>query len=283
MYHPCALRLLGITLLCAALVHADDSLEPVSKPGDHSFHGRLVASAVSSGSSVSTAQERAEAEHFDSARTYFERGRKASLVSSAAEKPYVLLAEFEANGSRGKLDTGHYEDTWVSRTQWRREASFGNSRYVRIRNGDKVYELSEGREARLLQFVLATLEPIPAPRSFVESDWRIGRDTVNGTPATRVLSGYESPHGKLDPQDARGYWFDDSGLLLRTFLSGREADWSNGEDFNGMKVARQIEVRKDGQFFMRIHILQIKPAVSVSPRTFEPKGGQWKRAASEDR
>jgi hypothetical protein len=31
-----------------------------------------------------------------------------------------------------------------------------------------------------------------------------------------VLAGYESSEGKLDPDQARGYWFDDSGSLLKT-------------------------------------------------------------------
>ena len=150
-------------------------------------------------------------ETFESARTYFERGRKVGVLAAGSEKPYVLRAEFQAKGSSG-VENGHYEDTWVSNTQWRREASFGKSRYVRSRNGEKRYELSEGPEAGVLRFVLETLEPIPAIDTFYESDWRIKRDRVGDVRAVRVLAGYESPDGKLDPDQARGYWFDDSGF-----------------------------------------------------------------------
>ena len=60
-----------------------------------------------------------------------------------------------------------------------------------------------------LRLVLKVMEPIPAIDTFVESDWKIKRDTVNGTKTIRVLTGYESPEGKLDPEHVRAYWFDE--------------------------------------------------------------------------
>lgn len=216
-------------------------------------------------------------ESFQSARTYFERGRKVGFLAAGSEKPYVLRAEFQAKGKDG-VENGHYEDTWVSNTQWRREASFGKSRYLRSRNGEKRYELAEGTEADMLRFVLKTLEPIPAIDTFTESDWRIKRDMVGDVRAIRVLSGYESPEGKLDPDQARGYWFDDSGLLLKTFLSGIETHWSNFESFGGLKIAREIDVRKDGRLAIRIRIADVEPATAVSANIFALKGHEWQRS-----
>jgi hypothetical protein len=220
----------------------------------------------------------AGSEAFDSARTYFERGRKVSFLAAGADKPYLLHAEFDAKGSEGKVDKGHYEDIWLSNTEWRREASFGNSRYIRSRNGEKRYQLAEGPDGNILRFILETLEPIPAIDTFMESDWRIKRDTVGGVRAVRVLAGYESPEGKLDPEEARGYWFDDSGLLLKTFLHGVETEWTEFEDFEGSKVARQIDVRKDGKLAMRIRITGVTSPNSMSADNFKLKGHEWQRA-----
>lgn len=217
-------------------------------------------------------------EAFDSARSYFERGRKVSFLAAGTDKPYSLRAEFEAKGSEGKVDQGHYEDIWISNTEWRREGSFGKSRYIRSRDGDKRYELAEGPDANLLRFVLKTIEPIPAIDTFTESDWRIKRDTVSGVRAVRVLAGYESPEGKLDPEQARGYWFDDSGLLLQTFLSGVETQWSDFKDFEGFKVSRQVHVRKDGNLAMTIEVTDVSPPNATSADTFELKGHEWQRA-----
>jgi Gram-negative bacterial TonB protein C-terminal len=217
-------------------------------------------------------------EAFESARTYFERGRKVSFLAAGTDKPYSLRAEFEAKGSEGKVDKGHYEDTWLGNSEWRREASFGKSRYVRSKNGEKRYELAEGPDAGVLRFVLQILEPIPATDTFVESDWRIKRDTVSGVRAVRVLAGYESPDGKLDPEQARGYWFDDSGLLLKTYLSGVETEWSDFQDFSGSKLARQIDVSKNGMLAMRIHITEVTPPGPTTAKDFELKGHEWQRA-----
>ena len=214
-------------------------------------------------------------ETFESARTYFERGRKVSFLAAGSDRPYVLRAEFGAKTSGGAVEQGHYEDTWLSDHQWRREASIGKSRYIRSRDGEKRYELAEGPDVGLLRFVLKTLEPIPAIDTFVESDWRIKRDTIDGVRAVRVLAGYESPEGKLDAEQARGYWFDDSGLLLKTFLTGIETDWSDFEDFGSFKVARQIDVRKDGKLAMRIRVAEVVPA-GTGP--FKTEGHEWQRA-----
>lgn len=70
----------------------------------------------------------AGSEAFESARTCFERSRKLSFLAAGSDKAYVLRAEFEAKTSEGIIDKGHYEDTWLSNSQWRREASIGKSR-----------------------------------------------------------------------------------------------------------------------------------------------------------
>jgi hypothetical protein len=81
----------------------------------------------------------------------------------------------------------------MSDRQWRREAVLGSSRVVRSRNGDKRYLIADGPDAALLRIVLIDMEPIPAIDTFVESDWRIKRDTLDGIATIRVARGYESP------------------------------------------------------------------------------------------
>jgi Gram-negative bacterial TonB protein C-terminal len=217
-------------------------------------------------------------ETFETARTYFERGRHASFPAAGNGSPYVLRAEFEAKGQSGIVATGRYEDTWLSAAQWRREVWFENSHYLRCRNGQKSYESAEGPEESLLRLTMKIIEPIPAIDAFYESDWRIRRDTVDGFRAVRVLAGYESPEGKLDPEQARGYWFDDTGLLLKTYFNGLETQRSEFQDFAGAKVAHRIDVLRGEQPVMRIRVEEIAPAEEIPARTFEAPGHEWKRA-----
>jgi hypothetical protein len=217
-------------------------------------------------------------ESFESARTYFERGRHASFLAAGNGKTYVLHAEFDARGSSGAVEKGRYEDTWLSETQWRREAWYGQSHYVRSRSGDKAYQFEEGKDAGILKMVLRMLEPIPAIDTFVESDWRIKRDMVNGIRTVRVLAGYESPDGKLDAEQARGYWFDDTGLLVKTYFSGIETQRFEFEDFAGIKTARRVDVLKDGRLAMRIRVTEVTAPGAVPPKTFEVHGHDWTRS-----
>jgi hypothetical protein len=219
-------------------------------------------------------------ETFDSARTYFERGRHISFPAAGAGPACLLRATFQARVA-GTLEDGQYVDTWKSDDDWRREATIGKSRVVRARHGETRYLLAEGPETGLLRLVLKAMEPIPAVDTFVESDWRIKRDDIDGVKAIRVLAGYESPKGILDPEHARGYWFDESGKLLKTYFAGIETRRSEFEEFNGVQVAHKIGVLHDGKLGMLIRA-EVSAAGTVPEKTFELRGHEWKRAFTDE-
>ena len=93
-----------------------------------------------------------------------------------------------------------------------------------------------------------------------------------------MLSGYESPEGKLDPEHARGFWFDPSGVLVKTFFDGVETRRGDLQDFKGTKVAHRIDVLKDDKLAMHIQVTEIIPAGTVPKNTFELKGHEWTKA-----
>ena len=221
-------------------------------------------------------------ESFESARTYFERGRRVCFPAAGSGPPYVLHAVFQAKVSAGTVEDGEYVDTWKSDDEWRREASIGKSRYVRARNGEKRYELAEGPDARLLKLVLKAMEPIPAIDTFVESDWRIRRDTVDGVKTVRVLTGYESPDGTLDPGHARGYWFDESGKLVKTFFKGIETRRLEFQDFGGAQIPHKITVLRNSQMGMLIRVADISAAGTLPANSFDLPGHKWNRAFTDE-
>jgi len=221
-------------------------------------------------------------ESFASARTYFERGRDVGFPSAGSGMPYVLRAEFTARGSSGEAEKGKYEDTWVSDSQWRREAWFGKSRYVRTRNGEERYELAEGPEAGLLRLVFKVIEPIPATETFVESDWRIQRDLVDGLTTVRVASGDESPDEKVVPVNFRGYWFADTGQVVKTHVRGLETRLTTFSDFDGGRVTRRVNVLTDGKPVMRVHVTELQRAGPVDTTMFLLPGNEWVRALTDE-
>jgi hypothetical protein len=211
-------------------------------------------------------------ETFDSARNFFERGRRLDFPAAGAGFPYVLKADFQARSNAGTVEMGHYEDTWLAPDKWKREASFGTSRVVRSRIGNKLYQIDEGPESKLLLLVFQFLEPIPAIDTFTESDWRIKSDVIAEMKTVRVLSGYESPEGKLDGEHARGFWFDASGNLVQTYFDGMETRRSGFEDYQGVHVARRIDVVRDSAPVMHIRITEMATADDSLPsNAFELK------------
>ena len=216
-------------------------------------------------------------EAFDSARNYFERGRKAGFLAAGASGPYMLRAEFQTGMPDG-VRTGRYEDTWISETEWKREAWLGSSHLVRSRSGEKYYVLAEGADEKLLRLIMVVLEPIPAGDTMTESDWRIRRDTVDGVKAIRVFRGPEGPNGELEPGKSQGYWFDESGRLLKSYTSGIEVRPLAMEAYGGIQVARRIDVVKDGKLGIQLLLKEIGPAEPAASKSFKLKGHEWQRA-----
>jgi hypothetical protein len=219
-------------------------------------------------------------EAFETALTYFERGRQASFPA-AGNAGYVLRATFEVKVAAGVV-SGEYVDIWKTDNEWRREAKVEKSRYVRARHGETRYMLAQGPDSGVLRFVLKAMEPIPAIDTFVESDWRIKRDTFNGVKTIRVVAGYESPEGVLDQEHARGYWFDESGKLVKAYFSGTETRRTNFEEFAGVQVARQIAVSRNGAVGLIIRVTSLSPNVDVPEDAFDLPGHEWKRAFTDE-
>jgi len=215
-------------------------------------------------------------ENFASAKSYFEQGRKATYLAYGQSTPYVLRAEFQVGTSNG-VQTGRYEDTWLSPTHWKREAWVGASHVARSREGEKYYRLSDGPDAGVLQLVLTTFEPIPASDTMTESDWRIRRDSLDGVKAIRVIRGPEGPDGKPGPE-AQALWFGEDGRLLKS--SGRGLDTIPGDErpYGGMNVAHTIYVAKDGKVGMRVTVKEIAAPPPDAEKTIKLKGHEWQRA-----
>jgi hypothetical protein len=220
-------------------------------------------------------------ETFDSARNYFEHGRR--LTSPAAgtnTTPYVLHATFET-GTKDGPQQGQYTDTWNSETQWCREATLVKSRFARCRNGEKWYLFSQGEHAQVLQVVFKAIEPIPAIDTFVESDWRIDRRTVDSVSLIRVATGHESADGTLDAQ-SRGLWFNPDGVLTRSHFRGLDTIQSQFQDFHGVQVPHLIGVLSNGQLAIRIRVASIEAAQPAASNSFALSGHDWKRQFTDE-
>jgi hypothetical protein len=221
-------------------------------------------------------------ETFDSAQNYFERGRRISFPAAGNGQAYVLHATFRAKVVEGTVKDGQYVDTWKSDSEWRREATIGKSRCVRARHGETRYQLLEGPDVGLLRLILKVMEPIPAIDTFVESDWRIKRDILDGIKTIRVLAGYESSDGTLDPKQARGYWFDESGKLVKTYFIGLETRRLEFAEFSGVQIAHKIPVLQNGALGILVTVTEVSAAGTLANNIFELPGHEWKRAFTDE-
>ncbi len=217
------------------------------------------------------------AEKFESARHYFELVRQASFPSAPGGQPYILHATFQVMMD-GNAEEGQYVDTWENAQAWKREVTLGDTHVVRAQHGETRSESAGGSQLKVLRMVvMRSLEPLPMLLdNFYEADWRIKRDKVDGVDTIRVMAGYEAPDGSFDPEMTRGYWFDEKGRLLRTYLSGLETKRLDFASFGQKEVAQEIQVLRDGKLEVLIHVTEIKSAGDLPESTFVVDGRQYK-------
>lgn len=235
--------------------------------------GRGLSARIGRADAASTA---ASADSQDNPQAYFDHARKLGFPASGQATPYLLRAEFTTRASSGVVTTGTYTDTWVSDKQWRREAVLGSSRFVRSRNGKKWYRLNDGPDAALLQFVLTAMEPLPQMTG-TSLNWKMQRNLTGGVGATRVWRGKMNAGGTPDPTDFEAYWFDAGGQLTKSYLNGLEITRQNFEAFNGVQVARQLQVNVTGKVGMKITVTELHPLGTVDSKIFKIKGNDWLR------
>lgn len=219
---------------------------------------------------------------FDSARNYFEHGRKINSPAFSGAKPYVLHATIQIYTLGGVLQ-GQYTDTWKADDEWKREAKIGKNYYARSRNGGKYYTLIGGKKPvlpRELQsvamyyrsisgFVLKAIEPILTTDVFYEADWRIRRDNVDGVNSIRVLRGVEPQNGICDPEYASGFWFDPADRLIRV-CERVDIRYSDFVSFNGAQIPKHIRVLDGDKTLASIQVDDMHPLNPATPnKTFD--------------
>jgi hypothetical protein len=236
-----------------------------------------VASGRGAAANRSQATLLANADNLDSPKSYFDRARKSGFPVAGQTTPYILRAEFTTRASSGAVATGTYTDTWVNDKHWRREAVLADSRFVRSRNGKKWYRLDDGPDAALLQFVLTALEPIPDTDSGHQGNWTVDRDQTDGAATVRVWRGKEKADGTPDASDFEAYWFDPAGQLIKSYLNGLAIKREKFDDFNGVHVARHLEVVLAGKVGMKIDVTELQRAGAVDSKIFTMKGNDWSR------
>lgn len=221
-------------------------------------------------------------ENFESARTYFERGRIVGFPAAKGDGPYTVRTEFMVRGSSGVVEAGHYQDVWANATHWRREVWLGKSHLVRAENGEKRYRLEDGPDVGILRLVLHVMEPIPAIDTFVEPDWKVKRQEVNGVPAVRVAAGPEDATGKMEEGNSRAFWFDADGRLLQAITSGVQIGRINFTSFDGSQVAQLIEVRVKNGLAMQLRVNSLQLGSGEPTDGFVIKGHEYTRAFTDE-
>ena len=205
-------------------------------------------------------------EAFDSARNYFEKGRKVTSPAFSGAKPYELHAAVQINAPSGVIQ-GEYSDTWKADKEWKREVRIGPSYFARSRDGEKFYRImnranpdlppalksAAAANFTIAGFVLDAIEPIPPTDDFYEADWRIRRENVDDVRSIRVLRGNEPPNGGCDSRNIYAFWFDSAGRLIR-FCERVDVHYSDFKNFNGAQVPQHISVMEGEKTLVSIQI-----------------------------
>ncbi len=201
-------------------------------------------------------------EHFDSARNDFDRARAIGDLRSPGASPFHMKATFDALGTAPLTGQGVYEETWLSPTQWRREATLGDTHVIEARNGNDHYlERPAKITPRRIDDVFDGMwGGAPATDPFYEGDWREQYADIGSAHLLLVVNGPLSPEGRPDAMHSRLFYFDPAnGALRLSFQSNRAIIYDNLQPFGSKLASREITEQERGEITVRVHVGSIEP------------------------
>lgn len=88
--------------------------------------------------------------------------------------------------------------------------------------------------------------------------------------------------GSVVKRIRRAFWFDEKNQLVKTHGYGLETRRLEFSDFNGMQVARRVDVLNAGKLAMRIEVKELEPTGTVDPAIFVLRGHDWSRQFTDE-
>jgi hypothetical protein len=176
--------------------------------------------------------------------------RALSDLRVEGSKPFHLRASFVLSGDQ----TGKYDETWRSASEWMRQVELGGIvlRETRIAgNTTTSFNGGVGVRPKMQAILVATQDLLPEQRTFQEADW--GNSAVpesNVYPSSVGGAGepvlIRAARGAVDannhPTSGQAYWFDSAGLLRASFAGGTSVVNSEFAPWDLKQVPRRIEL-----------------------------------------
>lgn len=200
------------------------------------------------------------APNLPAAGSYFDRSRQVSGLRVEGAQPFHLRASFEAFGNAELTGVGTYEETWVSPTQWRREAILGGHAVTEARNGDLGFrKFDQPYSARRIDQAMEVLSSaLPAGSSV--SLWRVANGQLGKAEMVQVWTGKIGDDGKPGANTKVYYFGPDNGLLRGHYELSDLTIYNDFANFSGKMIARRLSVSENGFKILEIKIEQLDAA-----------------------
>jgi hypothetical protein len=197
---------------------------------------------------------------FSAASSYFDRARQLSGLRVGGARAFHLRASFDAFGSAELTGVGTYEETWVSPTQWRREAILGGHTVTEARNAElgfrKFDQPYSARRIDQAMEVLSSALPGGSSPSGGPS-WQVANGKLGKAEMVQVWRGKIGDDGKPGANTQIYYFGPDNGLLRGHHEMSDLTIYNDFADFSGKTIARHLLVSENGFKILEIKIEQL--------------------------
>jgi hypothetical protein len=205
-------------------------------------------------------ERKSGAPNLAAASSYFDRAHKLSGMRGKGAQPFHLRASFEAFGNAELIGAGTYEETWVSPTQWRREAVLGGHTVTEARNGDLGFrKFDQAYSARRIDQAMDVLSfALPGANGGNSAlSWQVANGQLGKAELVQVWLGKIGNDGKPG-EGTRVYYFSpDNGLLRGHYEMSDLTIYNDFAEFSGKMIARRFSVMENGFKILEIKIEQL--------------------------
>lgn len=212
------------------------------------------------------------------AASLIDRAKQLSDIRAEGAPAFRLRINLRLTDKDGSTHDGAYAETWVSKTQWRRETKLGDFRRTEVASGRKLWRLDSATTMpERIKDVLGFFEiskPTPQMQDYLKPA-EIEDQQIRGTSARciEIRTGFLVTSALCFDKDNGMLAAELQPLRVESRVAAKDCVFSNYRKFGDRIVAGSYDCYEDGHLRFQARVVEIAAESAPDPRSFTALDG----------
>lgn len=201
-----------------------------------------------------------------------QRAKQLSDIRAEGAPPFRLKLDFKVVRDDGSLVDGSYTETWVSKTQWRKETEMGDFREIQIAAGSRLWLLDSTPVPSQQIVDIANISDVSRLRP---EAWKSRKDRhVNGVEVRCLENSIHKATWAVCFDQVSGTLYEEIRPSHALTAGDERVCWhSDYQKFGGYTVARSYECQERHHTKLQARVVELTTDAAQNPALFVPPEG----------